>query len=169
MRSIRSHGAFEAVASVCACVCVRALWFLDQQIQTREKVPTCSFTSSWLTGCLVGLRCTRVPVCGLEGYALWNSPFKIAHTHKHTQKTHTHTSSFPRQEVQAIYNHQGHRSPLFAIWSEARIVPPVVGVCLCLCSRVSNISTDCRHMQAWLYWLRQDLKSVETFKLIQVR
>lgn len=39
-----------------------------------------------------------------------------------------------------------------------------VGVCLCLCSRVSSISTDCRHMQAWLFWLSQNVKSFETVK-----
>lgn len=103
------------------------------------------------------------PVCGPELCIMEQSSYIHRHTgtHAHTHKLY----SFPQQEVQAIYNHGGHHTPLFAIWSQAHIVLSSVGVCLCWCSRVFAISTECRHMQAWLYWLSGGLKSVETIKL----
>lgn len=140
MCSICTDGAFEAVTSVCA------LWFLDQQIEGRQEKS--SYTAGGQAAWLAVLH--KNLVCGL---CIMEKSISLAHT-----DTHTHTSPFPRQEVQAMYNHEGHRSSLFAMWSEACIVPSYVGVCLC--SRVSNISSDCGHMQVWLYWLSQDSKSV---------
>lgn len=70
-------GAFKAVTPLCVSVCVCALWFLDQQIQSRLKKGSymySSFTSSWLKGSLVG--CTvQKPCLWSGGYALWNSLF----------------------------------------------------------------------------------------------
>lgn len=151
MCSICTDGAFEAVASVCA------LWFFwtSRYIRQTEKKkgsyhvpsPPAGWQAAWL------VPPAQEPCLWSGGLCIMEQSISIAHTyrHTHTQKL----SPFPRQEVQATCNHEGHRSPLFAIWSEARIVPPSVGVYLCLCSRVSNISTDCRHMQACcLAWVK---------------
>lgn len=126
-------------------LCVRC-GFLDQQIQGKTWERFLRVTSP-----PAGWRAAQEPCLWSAGLCIMEQSVSIAHKR----------NPFPRQEVQAIYNHEGHRSPLFAIWSEAHIVPSSVGVCLCLCSRVSNISTECRHMQAWMFWMSQRLKSVK--------
>lgn len=67
-----------------------AMWFLDPKMEAdRRKVPTCSFTSSWLTGFLVGCA-AQEPCLWSGGLCIMEQSVSIVHTNTqiHTNLAH---------------------------------------------------------------------------------
>lgn len=130
MCSICTDGAFEAVASVCA------VWFfLDQQIykadRKKKRFLPCTFTPSWLTGCLVGSSCTRALFVVWRAMHYGTVHIYSAHTHTHRNSAHFLDRKFRRRATTKD-------TALPCLRSEVkRVLFRRPWVYICVCARVS--------------------------------
>ncbi len=113
-------------------LCVRCGFWTSRYEADRRKVPACSFTSSWLPGCLVG--CAAQESCLRSGgLCIMEQSISIVHTHRHTRTNSLH---FLDRKFRLYTTTKDTALP--CLRSEVkRVLFRRPWVCVCVCARVS--------------------------------